>query len=180
MHAVIHVVAHDGAVMAMMVVLMMVMVVMMTMAAIGAPLGLKRVLDLRKVGAKHVEHLLDHVVGPNAKDLVADFSRQMSVPEVPGQARKLVRIVMPNLDDELGRRPDLEPSAVGKLQAITIGHGDGPGKVEQHVVALIRHEANAAAMTRIEIERKNTRGLIARPMPCRAVNGGVLYRHLST
>ena len=165
-------------VMAMMVVVLM--VVMVTLAVIGSPLGLERGVDPREISAKPAEHVLDHVVGPNSKDLIADFSRQMSVAEMPGQACKLIRIVMPNLDHELGRRPHLEPSSVRELQAVTIGHGDGPGKVEQHIVALISHEANAAAMTGIKIERKNTRGLIARPIPCGAVNGGVLHRHLST
>jgi len=164
-------------VMAIVVVLMEVMV---AMAAIGAPLGLERGLDPREVGAKFAEHVLDHVIGPNAKDLVADFSRQMSVAEMPGKARKLVRIVMPDLDDELGRRPHLEPSAVGELQPIAIRHGDSPGKVEQHVVAPIRREANAATMARIKIERQNTRGFIAWPVPGGAVNGGVLHCHLST
>jgi len=155
-------------------------VVMVTLAAIGAAFGLKRGLHRREIGAKLAEHVLDHVIGPNAKDLVADFGRQMSVAEMPGQARQLVSIVMSDLDDRLGRRPDLEPSAVRKLQAIAIGHCHGPGKVEQHVVALIRHEANAAAMTRIEIKRKDTRSLLAWPMSGGAVNGGVLHRHLST
>jgi hypothetical protein len=162
------------------VALMVVILLMVTMAAIGAPLGLKRDLQPREVGAKRAEHLLDHMVGPNAKGVIADFSRQMSIAEMPGQARKLIRIVMSNLDHEFGRRPDLQPSTVGKLQAVTVGHGDRPRKVEQHVIALIRHKANAPAMARIKIERKNTRGFIAWPMPGGAVNGGVLHRHLST
>ena len=166
--------------MAVLVVAMLVAVFIVVMVAIGAAFGLKRGLHRREIGAKLAEHVLDHVIGPNAKDLVADFGRQMSVAEMPGQARQLISIVMSDLEDRLGRRPDLEPSAVRKLQAIAIGHCDGPGKVEQHVVALVRHEANAAAMPRIEIKRKDTRGLLAWPMSGGAVNGGVLHRHLST
>src|SRR5215831_17718930 len=95
-----------------MIVLVMAMMVVVLMAVIGSPLGLERGVDPREISAKPAEHVLDHVVGPNSKDLIADFSRQMSVAEMPGQACKLIRIVMPNLDHELGRRPHLEPSSV--------------------------------------------------------------------
>ena len=79
--------------MAMLVILMLVMV------TVGAPLGLERGMDPREVGAKLADHVLDHLIGPNTKDLVVDFSRQMSVTEMPGQACKLIGIVMPDLDD---------------------------------------------------------------------------------
>ena len=48
---------------------------MMIMAAVSAALGLERDLHFYERCAKATEHLLDHMIGPNAKNLVTDFSR---------------------------------------------------------------------------------------------------------
>jgi hypothetical protein len=155
-------------------------VALIAVIAVSTALRLKRGLDPYKVRTEPTQHVLDHVIGPNTKDLVADFGGQMSVSEMPSQARKLVGIVMSNFNHGFGSRPHLEPAAVRQLQAIAICHGDRLRKIEQHVLAFIRNEADAAAMARIKIERENARGLFARPMPGGTVNAGVLHRHLNT
>jgi hypothetical protein len=64
-----------------------IMVVMMAMAAVRATFGLEGDLDLHEVGSETAEHILDHMVGPNAKNLVSNFCRQMAVSKVPSNAR---------------------------------------------------------------------------------------------
>jgi hypothetical protein len=66
------------------------MVVMVAVVAIGATLRLERDVHFRELGAEAAEHLLDDMVGSNAENLVPNFSRQMPVSEMPGQARELV------------------------------------------------------------------------------------------
>jgi hypothetical protein len=52
---------------------------MVAMAAGRAALGLERRLYLYKIRPEAMEHILDHMVGPNAQNLVANFSRQMPI-----------------------------------------------------------------------------------------------------
>jgi len=59
----------------MMMMSFLILMVMMIMAAVSTSFGLERNLHFHELCAKATEHLLDHMVGPNAKDLVTDFSR---------------------------------------------------------------------------------------------------------
>jgi hypothetical protein len=56
------------------------------------------------------------------------------------------------------------------LQAISIGHCDRLRKVEKDIFALIRSQANATAMARVEIERETACRHFARPVPGGAMN----------
>jgi len=60
-------------------ILTMALMTMMIMATISAALGLERNLCSREIRAKAKEHLFDHMVWPNTKKLIADFSRQVSI-----------------------------------------------------------------------------------------------------
>src|SRR5215471_4073456 len=101
-----------------------------------------------------MEHLLDHMIGPNAKNLIANFSRQVPISQMPGEAHELVGIFMPNFDNRLRGRFDLQQPPVFKLQGISIGHGNRLWKIEKDIFALIRSQADAAAMASVEIERE--------------------------
>jgi len=125
---------------------------MVAVAAVSATFGLERDLQLYKICTESKEHVLDHVVRPNAKNLVSNFSRQMPISQMPRKARQLIGIFMSDFDNDLCRSLNLEPSAVFKLQAISISHGDRLGKVEQDIFALIPSQANAASMARVKIE----------------------------
>jgi hypothetical protein len=53
-----------------------IVVVMITVAAVGAAFGLEGSLHhLYKIHSEAIEHLLDHVVGPNAENLVSGKCR---------------------------------------------------------------------------------------------------------
>jgi hypothetical protein len=63
------------------------MVVMVAVAAVRATLRLEGDLHLHEIRSETAEHILDHMVGPNAKNLVSNFCRQMAVSKVPSNAR---------------------------------------------------------------------------------------------
>jgi hypothetical protein len=63
------------------------MVVMVAVAAVRTAFGLEGNLHLDEIRSETEEHILDHMVGPNAKNLVSNFCGQMPVSKVPSKAR---------------------------------------------------------------------------------------------
>ena len=55
------------------------MIVMVVVAAVRTALWLKGSAHVYKIGSEAAEHILDHVVGPNTKNLVSNFSWQMPI-----------------------------------------------------------------------------------------------------
>ena len=165
---------------------------MVAVAGVSAAFGLERDLHLYKICSAAKEHILDHVVRPNAKDLVSNFSRQMPISQMPRKARQLIGIFMSDFDNELRRSLNLEPSTIFKLQAISISHGNRLGKVEQDIFALIPSQANTASMPRVEIKSERSCRVFRWPMPGGPMNGGAMsgitvngsvmrsHRHIST
>jgi hypothetical protein len=125
---------------------------MVAVAGVSAAFGLERGLHFYEIRSKTNEHVLDHVVRPNAKNLVSNFSRQMPISQMPREASKLVGILMPDFNNKLRRSLNLEPSPIFKLQAISISHGNRLGKIEQDIFALIPSQANTASVARVKIE----------------------------
>jgi len=121
-----------------MIVPMVVTIVMVALAAVRTALGLKGSANICEIGSESAEHVLDHVVGPNAKNLVSNFSRQMPISQMPSQTHKLVRLFMPNLDNKLFSSLNLYPPPIFKLQAISIGHRNRLRKIQKDIFALIR------------------------------------------
>jgi hypothetical protein len=78
-----------------------IMIVMVTVVAVRAAFGLEGALHLYEIRSKAAEHSLDHVVRPNAKNLVSNFSRHMPISQMPSKAYKLTGIFMPHFDDKL-------------------------------------------------------------------------------
>jgi hypothetical protein len=147
---------------------------MVAVAGVSAAFGLERDLRLYEIRSKTKEHILDHVVRPNAKNLTSNFSRQMPISQMPRKARQLIGIFMSDFDNELCRSLNLEPSAIFKLQAISISHGNRLGKVEQDIFALIRSQANAASMARVKIESERSCCVFHRPIPGGSMNGSAM------
>jgi hypothetical protein len=125
--------------------------VTVAMAAVSAAFGLEGGLHLYKIRSEAMEHILDHMVGPNAKNLVSNFSGQMPVPQKPGQPHQLIGIFVPDFYNKLRSGLNLQPPAIFKLQAVSIGHRNRFRKVEKDILALIRSQTNAAAMARVKI-----------------------------
>jgi hypothetical protein len=147
---------------------------MVAVAGVSAAFGLERDLHLYEVRSKTNEHILDHVVRPNAENLVSNFSRQMPISKMPRKARQLIGIFMSDFDNEFRGSLNLEPSTIFKLQAISIRHGNRLGKVEQDILALIPSQTDAASMPRVEIKSKGACRFFRRPIPGESMNGSAM------
>jgi len=63
-------------------VFMFVIIVMVALAAVRTALGLKGSAQVYEIRSEAVEHILDDMVGPHAKNLVLNFSRQVSISQM--------------------------------------------------------------------------------------------------
>jgi hypothetical protein len=146
------------------------MVVMVAVAAVCAAFGLEGDPYLHEIRSETAEHILDHMVGANTKDVVPNFRRQMPVSQMPSKPRELMRIFVSDFDNGLRSGVDLQPPSVVQLQAISIRHCDGLWQVEKDIFPLIRSKANAAAMARVKIERERACCFFFRPMSSGTMN----------
>ena len=73
---------------------------------VSAAFRLESCLDRLNICSETVEHVFDHVVGANKKDLSSNFSRQVSIAQVPGKANQLNGILMSDFDKILWRGLD--------------------------------------------------------------------------
>jgi hypothetical protein len=64
------------------------------------------------------------MVGPNAKDMVSNFRRQMPIAEMPSQTYELVGIFVSDLYNRFRGGLNLEPPPVLELQSVSVGHGN--------------------------------------------------------
>ena len=125
---------------------------MVLVAGVSTAFGLERTLHSLKICSVAKEHILDHLIRPNAKHLLSNFSRQMPISQMPRKARQLNGIFMSDFDNELRRSLNPEPSTVFKLQSISISHGNSLGKVKQDIFTLIASQANPTSMAGVKIE----------------------------
>jgi hypothetical protein len=151
--------------------------VFVIVAAVRAAFGLKGGLHLHELRSKAMEHILDHVVGPNTKNVVSNFSRQVPVSQMPRKAHELMGIFVSDFDNQLRSSLNLQPPAVFQLQAISIGHGNRFRKVKKDIFSLIGSQANSATMARVEIESESACRFFLWPVPGGAMNGSAVHGH---
>jgi hypothetical protein len=65
------------------------MMLVMVAVTVSAAFGLKSGLDDLKICPEAAEHVFDHMVGPNPKNVVSNLRRQMPIAQVPGKAHQL-------------------------------------------------------------------------------------------
>jgi hypothetical protein len=151
--------------------------VFVIVTAVRAAFGLKRCLHLHERCAKAMEHIFDHMVGPNPKNVVSNFGRQMTVSQMPHKAQELMGIFVSDFHNRLRSSLNLEPPAVFQLQAVSIGHSDRFRKVKKDIFSLVRGQTNAPAVARIKIERQSACRCFFRPMAGGSMNGSVAHCH---
>jgi hypothetical protein len=150
------------------------MTAMVAVSGISTTFWLERDLHLYKFCSESKEHVLNHVVGTDAKNVLSNFGWQMSIPQMPCQAGELVRVFVSDFNNVLGRSLNLEPSTIFELEAIPISHGNRMGKIEQNILTLIPCEANTASMACVEIQGERPCSVFRWPMPGGLMNRGAM------
>jgi hypothetical protein len=79
----------------------------LVMVSVSAAFRLESCLDRLEICSETSEHVFDHVVGSNEKNLSSNFGWQVSIAQVPGKAHQLNRIFMSDFDNILGSGLDL-------------------------------------------------------------------------
>jgi hypothetical protein len=82
-------------------------VVVVVAVTVSTPFRLEGGQHLCNICSEATEHILDHMVRPNAENIVSNFRRQMPISQMPGKAHKLIGIFMSDFDNELGGSLDL-------------------------------------------------------------------------
>ena len=159
---------------------LVVLAVMVTVTPVGAAFGLKRGLHRYEMRSETMQHVLDHMVRPDAQKLVSNFGWQMPVSQMPGKTHKLIGIFMPDFDNVFGSSLYPEPPPVLELQAVSLGHRNRFREVEKDIFALIRGETNAATMARVKVKGERTRRFFFGPVPGGAMNRSRMDGHVST
>jgi hypothetical protein len=158
-----------------MIIPLVIVVVMVAVIAVSAAFRLEGGLHLYKKCSEAMQHILDHVVGPNAKNFVSNFGRQMAIPKMPSKAHKLIGIFMPDFDNKLSSGLNLEPPPIVELQAISIRHCDRFRKIEENLFALVSRHPDATAMAPLRVERQSVDRFFFRPMPGGAMDASGVH-----
>ena len=148
------------------------------MVSVRAAFGLEGGLKLHSCRSEAAKHVFDDMIRPNPKSLAADLGRHMTVAEMPCESRELTRLRVSNVDNGLGRRSNDEPRPVIELYAVSIGHCDRGGQIEQYLGALIGDQVDAPTMPMIEIEGDRADAKFLRPFTSAPMNDRPL-RHSS-
>jgi hypothetical protein len=77
---------------------------------------------------------------------------------------------MPDFNDRFRSGVDFQETPVFKLQGIAIGHGNRLRKIDKDIFALIRDQADAAAMACVKFKRDRAYGAFLRPLSGRSMN----------
>src|SRR5262245_6057134 len=152
------------------------------MVAVRAAFGLKGCLTLHNRRSEAAKQVFDDVILPNPKGVAANLGRHMTVAKMPGEPHELTRLGVSDVDDGLGRRSNDEPRAIIELHAVSIGHRDRSGQVEQHLISLIGDQADPPTMPMVEIERDRAGCAFLWPFTSASMNDHPLSHssHIST
>ena len=86
---------------------MMASMSVMVSVPVSAAFWLESCADSLQFSSEATEHVFDHMVGANKKDLASNLRRQVAIAQVPGKAHQLNGIFMPDFDNILWRGLDL-------------------------------------------------------------------------
>lgn len=147
-----------------MAVTMAIMVVTVPVQIVRSTLRVKRCFERREPCAESAQHVLDHVIAPDAQAVADDLDVDVTIANVPGEPRQLVRVRRCNLDQRLGAADDPNDPAVVEHDAIAIMQGRSLRQIEQKPRAALTAQDDTAAMPLMGIERNGIDGACGVPM----------------
>jgi hypothetical protein len=147
-----------------MVVVMMMMALVMV---VGAALGIKRRFDRLKPGTEAAQHILDHMIAPDAQPLADDLHVDVTITDVPRKARQIVGVGGGDFDERLGPADHADDRAVVEHETVAVAERGGLRQIEQKFGAALTAQHHPPAMALMRIEEDGVDG--ARFIP---VSGG--------
>ena len=147
-----------AAMLVMAVIVMIMTMAGMTAAGISAAFGIERRVNDNDSRAESANHVLDHMIAPDAQALADNLRRQMAVAEMPGDPHQMIRIGTADFHQRLGRGNDFDQAPVFQHERIAPAQRDGFFQVQQEFQPARSRHRHTAAMTVVEIEHHRIGG----------------------
>jgi hypothetical protein len=138
----------------MIVVMMMVAVVLL----VGATLGIKRRFDRGEPRTEAAQHIFDHMIAPDAQPLADDLDVDMTIADMPGEAREIVGVGSGDFNERLRPADHADDGAVVEHEAVAVAERSGLPKIEQEFRAALAAQHHPSAMALMRIERNGVNG----------------------
>ena len=94
-------------------------------------LGLKRPRHLRDDAALTPRHLGQRRIGLHVHGVACQLGRGMAPAELPGEAQQTERVIGPDLEEALRRRPHPDEAAVLELDGVAVVEDRRPVEIER-------------------------------------------------
>ncbi len=116
---------------------------------VGAAFGIERSFDARYFRAQFHHQFFEHMVATDSDAVGENLRGHMTITEMPGDARKVMRIARSDFGDRLAGSNNAHDATIFKPQAVAIVQHRGFGEIEQkHGVFRAAHR-DAAAVTAV-------------------------------
>jgi hypothetical protein len=122
------------------------------MVLVGAAFRLERRFDLDHLRAEPDRHVGENMVAPQPNGVRKNLRRCVTIAEVPGDARKLQRIVRANLVQGFGCRFDGDDAAVFEHEAVAMAEAHRVGEIEEKRDAALPAHRHSSAMPVVIVE----------------------------
>jgi len=152
------------AIMTVRVITSMRVIVTVRVLSVGAVFRIERRFHRPKSSAEPAQHVLDHMIAPNAQPIADDLHIDMPVADVPSEPRQFAAVGCGDFNQRLRPADDAHDAAVVEHEAITVTQCRRLRQVEQEGRAALAGQNDAAAMALMRIERNLINGAGAVPM----------------
>jgi hypothetical protein len=161
-------------VMVMIMTMMMIVRVVVMSRGIGAALGVERRFNGDDLRAKPVRHLFDDMVAADAQRAAGQFDRQMTIAEMPGDARERHSVLAPDFGKRLRRGDDFDNAPVLEREPVAGAQHHRFRQIEKELEAAHACHRQPAAITVVVVEHNGVGG---GPGPRAGGTNGVRCEH---
>jgi hypothetical protein len=128
---------------------------------IGSAFRIERCFDLHDARAKPAHHLLDHMIAADAERFRQKLGRQVTIAEMPGNARQIGCIFATNFDQRFRSGDHLDQAAVLQHQGVAAAQSDHVRQIEQEFQPTRAGHGHAPPMPVVEFEHDRIGGSVA-------------------
>lgn len=115
-------------------------------AMIGSVFRREGFLHCSHRGALVLQHMGDHMIGPDQDAARLDLGFEVPVADVPGQLREMGRIAGSHFQKLFVSSDDFHQPSVLEDKAVTVFKLHGLGQIDQQFIAMLEYDQLAAQM----------------------------------